>query len=94
MLGMRSPYQDPTFNAMMRMSTPSQGIHGDNGHDAFGDTLRRGSTVHMDPAMIMRMQQSQEESQHMSSDMNNIEGNSINKEEEPEEEIYHIDLSN
>ena len=91
---MRSPYQDPTFNAMMRMSTPSQGIHGDNGYEAYGDSLRRGPNGHIDPAMMMRMQQSREESQHMSSDMNNFEGNSINKEEESEEEIYHIDLSN
>ena len=90
MNSMRSPYQDPTFNTMMRMSTPSQGIYGENGYDAYASTLRRGSTGHEDPAMTMRMSQGQSQA---SSSVGPLEGTSLPDEEE-DEEIYHIDLSN
>ena len=88
---MRSPYQDPTFNAMMRMSTPSQGIYGDGGQDAYIDMLRRGATGHMDPAMMMRMQQEQ---QQKSNGHDLLERTNLSQEEGEEDEIYHIDLSN
>ena len=90
---MRSPYQDPTFNAMMRMSTPSKGIYGDQGHEAYSDMMRRGPGGHVNPAMMMRMQQQQQQQQQQANSYDETEGTSQYKEDE-EEEVYHIDLSN
>ena len=101
--GMRSAYQDPTFNTMMRMSTPSEGIYGDlsgGAHDAYSDTLRRGGSGrgHIDQVAMMQQQHlsSNGMAEYYNNDYNN-DNNGFNGQEGEdgiEEEIYHIDLSN